>query len=339
MKFDYIVGNPPYQTGSKVLYNLIIERLKKLNYGIMYLVIPNRWMVGGKGLQEFRKMMMQTHQIKKIIEYPMDKELFPDVWIRGGVQLIQISPQEVQICHYQRIKDGIIIQDSKRTQIELNKFDIIIRVEKEIEILEKVQKKNQGGNSLKTFMNELNNPDYDIGSDFSEYEEHPFPESIKMYGQRQKMHPKAGGIKGIGYIKNITGNYPYLDRYKVIARKVTSNNSKRVVNPSFVIEKNSVVSATHIVFGTFKDLKIAKNFCSYLETKFVRFLVNIRKISMGVNEGLYKYVPEQDFSKSWSDKELFKMYNISKEEQAYINSVVQDRAINNVSREVQTSIK
>ncbi len=314
MKFDFIVGNPPYNNKSKTVYHLFIQRFLKLDFNQMIIVIPNNWMTGGKGLSDFRKFMKNTTIIEKIVEYPDDFEIFSEVWIRSGVGYILFNKKKKSdILNHTRILDGKVIQDTDRT---LKDTDIVIRDAKAVNLIHRIPKEKIKIPNIK-FM---------IPSDFNNYTEHPFPGCVKLYGQRQKMIPKNGGVKGIGYIKD---DFKYQDKYKVITRKATSNNSKRGVNPVFIIEKNAVCSDTYIVLGVFTDLKEAENFCLYQSTKFVRYLVEITKSNVQINPMSFRFVPKYEGLNT--DKEIIKYYNLSSYKDLIYS--IKDRKVNHIDKE------
>ncbi|MCD6436266.1 MAG: Eco57I restriction-modification methylase domain-containing protein [Clostridiales bacterium] len=315
VKFDYIVGNPPYQNGAKVLYHHMINKFLTLDYNYMSMIIPNRYMVGGKGLDKFRKKMINLKNIKEIIEYPDDFEIFNTVWIRGGVQFITFTKNNNKLVKHVRILHNKIIQSSNRT---LNNFDIVIRNIKDEEILNKLETTN------KIVIPKIS---FNIPGHYQDFEEHPFEGCTKLYGQRQVMKHAGTGIKGIGYIK-YTSDIP--DKYKVITRRATSNNSKRAVNPVFIIEKESICSDTYIVLGLFDELEKAENFCLFMSSKFIRYLVNIRKISVSINSNTFKFVPEMN--NCYNDNDLLKKYNL-KEYKHLIDSTIVDRNVNHINRE------
>src|SRR5665213_2076511 len=92
MKFDVVIGNPPYQmsgggggSGHSPLYNLFVEQAKELNPRYISMIIPSRWMAGGRGLEDFRAEMLADRRIRRLVDYPNSAELFPTVDIKSGI--------------------------------------------------------------------------------------------------------------------------------------------------------------------------------------------------------------------------------------------------------------
>ncbi|WP_270202472.1 Eco57I restriction-modification methylase domain-containing protein [Bifidobacterium pseudocatenulatum] len=92
MKFDYIIGNPPYQmedggagASATPVYNKFIDAVKELDPSVLSLIIPAKWYSGGKGLDQFRQEMLNDSHIRRLADYTNSLDVFPDADIAGGV--------------------------------------------------------------------------------------------------------------------------------------------------------------------------------------------------------------------------------------------------------------
>jgi len=90
----------------------------------------------------------------------------------------------------------------------------------------------------------------------------------------------------------------------------------------FIVEPNSCCSETYMVVGPFKNRRQCENAISYMQTRFFHFLIAVIKITQHATQGMYSLAPLQDFSKPWTDAELYKKYGLSSEEIAFIESMI-----------------
>lgn len=316
MKFDVIIGNPPYQLddagfgrSASPLYQLFVQQAKKLNPRFLTMIIPSRWFAGGKGLDEFRTEMLNDKRIRAIVDFWDSTDVFPGVDIAGGVcyflwEKDYSGPAEVTNIHRNKRTSSIR---------KLNQFPTLIRFGKAAEIIEKIKTLNEKNMSEQV-------------------------SSRKPFGLTTNIRPKTkGDIKlywngGIGPYdsKEIEVGKSLINKWKVITSKVSydhggqpdAEGKRRVLSKVEILEPGTICTETYIVVGSFDDEADAKNLKDYLKTKFVRFLISQLSFSQDITKERFLYVPVQDFRSVWDDEKLYKKYNLSKEEIDFIESMV-----------------
>lgn len=283
-KFDIIIGNPPYneeltKSGAKPLYHKFIEYyMSKCN--LLSYIVPSRWFAGGKGLDKFRKMMINRSDIVYIKHYNDACEIFGNlVEIKGGVNYFLIDKNYNDLCDY------------NGTKIKLNEFDVIINSQY-YNLVNKFSNHNkitdiyhgQGHFNVKT-----NNPNL-CDND----------ELIKCYVSQQK-----------GFIKYIDNKYIKNDitTYKVITARASFGANSAFGN-MFIGYPNEICSQSYILFEV-KSEKEAKSLLSYMKCKLPNLLLSLRKSSQDISESTCKWIPLPPLTKEWSDKKLYKYYNLS----------------------------
>ena len=148
LEFDVVIGNPPYQLGdggfgasANALYNKFVVQAQKLEPRYLSMIIPARWYAGGKGLNDFRKLMLNDHRISKLVDYSDSSQVFPGVSISGGVCYFlwerDRKKQKVPLCEVEN-RTSMFVDTVSRP---LNQYDTFVRFNKAISILEKVQDK------------------------------------------------------------------------------------------------------------------------------------------------------------------------------------------------------
>lgn len=317
MKFDVIIGNPPYQlndgggmgTSATPIYQKFVQQAKKLNPRFLSMIIPSRWFSGGKGLDEFRTEMLHDHRLRKIIDYFDSSECFPGVDISGGVCYFLWEKDYKGMCEVTTIQKNnrsIML----RPLLE-NKNDSFIRFNEAISVIRKIQKVKESN-----FFDQISSrkPFGIIAS--VKPKDHPFQNSIKIYS-----YPTDGYIdKSI-----ITQNSHWINEYKVFIAKAYGERGPfpyKVLSKPFLGEKITCCSETYLLIGPFSSLKRAENVISYINTRFFRFLVLLKKNTQNAAKGVYSNVPNQNFDESWTDEKLYLKYNLTKEEINFIESLV-----------------
>ncbi len=316
MTFDVIIGNPPYQladggnaASAKPLYHLFVQQAIRLSPRYLSMIIPARWYSGGKGLDEFRDLMLNDTRLSYLVDYFDSNDCFPGIDLSGGVCYFLWDQQHSGDCIVRSIINGkeSIIQ---RPLIEKGN-DSFVRFNSSISILEKIKQFQESSfiqlvSSRKPFgiaTNEKIDTEKGInGIKIYAYPKNGYIESSKVSANKQSVYkPKVL----ISYAYGERGNFPYL-----------------VIGKPFIGEINSCCSETYLMIGPFGTTNECENVMSYIHTKFFRFLVLLRKNTQHATSKVYQFVPLQDFSHTWTDEMLYKKYNLTEDEIAFIESMI-----------------
>ncbi len=316
MTFDVIIGNPPYQladggnaASAKPLYHLFVQQAIRLSPRYLSMIIPARWYSGGKGLDEFRDLMLNDTRLSYLVDYFDSNDCFPGIDLSGGVCYFLWDQQHSGDCIVRSIINGkeSIIQ---RPLIEKGN-DSFVRFNSSISILEKIKQFHESSfiqlvSSRKPFgitTNEKIDTEKGInGIKIYAYPKNGYIESSKVSANKQSVYkPKVL----ISYAYGERGNFPYL-----------------VIGKPFIGEVNSCCSETYLMIGPFDTTNECENVMSYIRTKFFRFLVLLRKNTQHATSKVYQFVPLQDFSHPWTDEMLYKKYNLTEDEIAFIESMI-----------------
>jgi site-specific DNA-methyltransferase (adenine-specific) len=317
MKFDVIIGNPPYQisdagaqASAMPLYHHFVRQAKKLNPRFLTMIIPSRWFAGGKGLDEFRIEMLNDDRVKNLVDYPDSSLCFPGVSIKGGVCYFLWDRDNLGLCKIKTITANNVTE-STRKLLE-DGHDTFIRYNEAISVLKKVQKFNES-----SFIAQVSvRRPFGFSTDFKDYNNKQFVDAVKIYANKQ-----------IGYIEKtkIIDNLDWVNKYKIyITRAYGAGETfpHQILNKPILGELNSCCTETYLVIGPYRTKKEAQNALSYITTRFFRFLVLLKKTTQDATRKVYSLVPMQDFSESWTDEKLYKKYKLTKEEIEFIESMV-----------------
>ena len=317
MKFDVIIGNPPYQmadggnsASAMPIYQKFVEQAKNMNPRFLVMIIPARWYAGGKGLDEFREAMISDKRIRVLHDFLNAADCFGSgVEIKSGVCYFLWSRDEKGLCEITtHLPDGALSVAKRLMQYKSS--DVFIRRNEAISILEKVRITGANFSSLVSSRKPFGLSTTDKGHATKRGDD------IIIY--------QHGGIAYFSRSK-IQRNVQWVNQYKVYITKAYGASDEwphQILNKPILGQKGDCCSETYLLIGPFKTKDEAINVISSMRLRLFRFLVSLRKISQDATQNVYQFVPLQDFSKPWTDEELYRKYKLTKDEIAFIESMI-----------------
>ena len=318
MKFDVVIGNPPYQMSdggfgksAKPIYQKFVEQAKQLQPRYLVMIIPSRWFAGGKGLDDFRETMLKDKRIKKIVDFPDARDCFPGVDIAGGVCYFLWDKS-----HNDKAQVVNIWRGNEQTSVRhLDEFRTFVRFGLAADIIHKVNKKNE------TKMNNL-------------------VSSRKPFGLPTNVTPQSTGDlnlisnNGEGAISShlITTGHEMIDKWKVLTSKVSydhagqpnKNGQRRVLSKVIIAPPNTVCTETYLVVAALSSEQECRNLVEYLKLKFSRFLIAQMSFSQDITKDRFSFVPELNWEQKYSDETLYEKYKLTVDEVNFINSSIME---------------
>ena len=347
MKFDIIIGNPPYQlsdggaqASAKPIYNLFVEKAISLNPKYISMIIPSRWMIGGKGLDEFREKMINDKHISQLHDFLNAKDCFPNNIIMGGVCYFLRDKDYEGECYITSYNDNGKIKTKRYLKEE--KLDIFIRNDILLDIYKKVMQ-----HKSKTFDSIVSaRKPYGL-----EAETMLSPKKFGLPSFSKNAIKDGYQIFGLGEKQKRTWMYldknyplpkksPCLGKYKIFiaeaygCRAIGEISCTPVLSVPVLAYPGQLCTETFLEVGPFDDEMSASNAIKYIKTRFFRALVSIQKQTQHTTQKVYRFVPMQDFTSNsdidWSkeifeiDSQLQNKYKLNDEEKEFIRKNIQE---------------
>jgi site-specific DNA-methyltransferase (adenine-specific) len=318
MQFDVIIGNPPYQlsdggfgTSAAPIYQLFVAGALDLEPRYAVFVTPSRWFSGGKGLDEYRSRLLGDRRMQILVDFPKLYEAFPGVKIRGGVSYFLWSRDYAGPCTIQTIWDGKPVGEPVARYLDA--CDVLVRRNEAVPILEKVRAKKE--RTLDAIVS-----------------------SQKPFGLRTFFHGKPTST-GMAYPVQLYGsqkvtwvdrteipqNDAWVDHWKVLMTAVQGTSAAvetKFLSKPIIAGPGTACTETYVVAGQFDTEIEAARYANYLRTRFVRFLVSLRKSTQHASRDVYSFVPDLPHDQEWTDAKLYERYDLTADEIAFVESQV-----------------
>ncbi len=327
MKFDVIVGNPPYQVGitndrdsadANPVYQYFVDHAMALEPKYVAMIIPSRWFTGGKAqLGEFRERMIGDRRLRAIVDNPILGDCFPGVTIKGGVNYFLWDRDHDGDCEFSTRVDGVIT--STLTRDLRAGAGVLVRDNRSISIINRVRAHSSIDRTLETAVS----PRYPFGqslmSNFKGSQPDPFEGSIPLvFGSY------------VGHIRpdQVERNQGWIKKWKVLIPKAGDGNGQAVsyvLGEPLALAPGSACTQSYLVAGVFDTKTEAKNYAYYLASKFARFLVLQRKVTQDVRPDQFRFVPMLDMKRRWTDADLYEHFGLTRDEADYIETTIHPR--------------
>lgn len=320
MKFDVIVGNPPYQLsdgGNKAsaspIYQLFVQQAKKLRPRYLTMIIPSRYFAGGKGLDAFRDEMLNDNHIRRIVDYINAKDCFPQNSVGGGVNYFLWDRDNPGDCEITTVRGN-----SRNTAVRsLDEFPVFVRHNQAVSMIHRIQAIT--GKPVSDIVSSRN----------------PFGYPTSYRGNKEKTSPDdltLHSSRGISYVpkNSCTKSITIVNKYKVMLSRIIyehacepdKDGKMRVLSKIEVLAPQEVCTDSYLILGPFDTEAEAVNLAGYLKTKFSRFLIAQTLSSINLSKDKFQFVPLLDFNYEWSDTALQAKFKLSDEDISFIDSLI-----------------
>ncbi|MGK2954628.1 MAG: Eco57I restriction-modification methylase domain-containing protein [Solirubrobacterales bacterium] len=318
MQFDVIIGNPPYQlddggygTSAAPIYNKFVEKALDLDPRYAVFVTPSRWFAGGKGLDKYRERLLSDRRMRNLVDYPKLYDAFPGVKIRGGISYFLWDRDHDGPCTIQTMWEGSPVGEPSARYLDA--YDVLVRRNEAVPILEKVRTRQESTLDLRV----SSRKPFGLPTNFhGATSEKGLKEPVRLFGSQ-----KVSWVE-----RSLIHVHPdWIDRWKVLMTAVQGTSAAvetKFLSKPIIAGPGTACSETYLVAGHFESEAEAKRFATYLRTRFVRFLVSLRKSTQHATRDVYSFVPDLSPDEEWTDSKLYERYELSADEIAFLESQV-----------------
>lgn len=345
MNFDVIVGNPPYQSTkatersginkafSSAIYPSYVDIGRSMVSKYMTMIIPSRWMTGtGQGITDvWVSELINCNHFIDIRDFYDSTECFKEVELKGGVNYFLYSNSYSGECNYVLHQAGKTYNN--KGLLNALGIGIVVRDPQASNVLKKIINVEGDSYNEERSFSKLVGPQHFFDKDgklttrwkgYSLDKDKDY--SIKYYLNKQVESQGYAWIKEI----DVPKNEEVVSYHKVFLSKAFNGGDAiphQIIGRAFYGEPGSLCSQTYLVIGWNQNLKKlteteCKNIISYMNTRFFRYLVFIKKKTQDNPTSVFQYVPIQNWSEPWTDAKLYRKYNLTKDEIAYIESTI-----------------
>lgn len=327
VKFDVIVGNPPFQVNdggggggasSTPLYNLFVEQAISMNPRHIVMITPSRWFSGGKGLYDFRDRMLNDKRLVALVDHPQLYDCFPGVKIRGGVSYWHWDREHNGPCLVStKIGDQLIGVPAKR---DLGAYDVLVRRNQAVTILDKIAGHRVDGAAELSLGDQVSaRKPFGLTNEKGKANPDGLSDPVLVYGNQIQTYMEREAIPS---------NKEWIDDWKVLLVKAHGTSGREdttILGEPVLAAPGSACTETYLVIGRTKDEKKSRYLAAYMRTRFVRFLVSLRKITQNITRDSYKFVPQLPMDREWTDDDLYARYGLTAEDINFIESTIKER--------------
>lgn len=330
VQFDVVIGNPPYQLGdggggggasATPVYNLFAETAIALDPRYVVMITPSRWFSGGKGLDGFRDRMLGDRRLEKLVDYPQLYDVFENVKIRGGVSYWLWNRDHAGGCEVTTmIGDEQLGEPVVRL---LGAYDVLVRRNEAVRILDKVAGHRVEGLPEPSLGGRVSaRKPFGLGNERGKSTPDGLEDPVLIYGNQHTSYMERGSV---------TANADWIDKWKVLLVKAHGTSGRddvTILGEPLVAGPGTACTETYLVIGVTESEDEAQHLATYMRTRFVRFLVSLRKLTQNITRDSYQFVPQLPMDHRWTDDELYARYGIDTDQVAFIESLIAERPSN-----------